>query len=252
MSDHHPDTIPGGGYLSDTDLSNSPLQRILSLLGPLFFIAVQFSSILATLEIIRRRNVGKLAALPFVSLFTNCYIWTLYGILRNDHSILLPNGLGNFVGAFCMIVYHQNTPVKPLKEYTIGFLISLLCSLLYLSNNPANNFGEIWIGRIGCILSIILSGSPLASIQTVIREKSTASLPFVLSHVLWANNLSWILYGYLVANDIYIYGPNMLSFTLSSIQVGLFWLYPAHGLNSGSDKSAVKEQDIEENTKHFH
>lgn len=81
------------------------------------------------------------------------------------------------------------------------------------------------LGLLGCFMAVILSGSPLATLKTVITSRSTASIPFSMSISTWLNALSWLLYGIIVANDPMIYGPNSLGLLLSSIQLSLFFAY---------------------------
>lgn len=197
----------------------SILEMILSLAGPAFFICLQISSASTAYEISQKKTVGKLSPIPFGSLFINCLLWTAYGLLRNDKAVYVPNGSGFLVSIYCLYVYHQHVGVKPWNMYGLIACLSILCLLLALTNEVQ------MIGLIGCLLSIILSGSPLAVIKTVITEQSTAALPFYTSLITWLNNFSWICYGYLIADDPLIYYPNMLGFTLSSLQMVLFVRY---------------------------
>jgi solute carrier family 50 protein (sugar transporter) len=198
---------------------DSVIIRILELAGPTLFIGLQCSSLNTAVSILRDKSIGKLSAVPFGSLFVNCLLWTLYGSIKNNGSVFYPNLLGFFVATFCMSMYHEFALKKPWDVYLLVSLISLLCLGLAQCNQVH------LIGLIGCILSIILSGSPLAVVRTVIQDRSTAALPFATSFVTWLNNLSWVLFGYFVAHDPLIYLPNILGFTLSSIQLLLFAVY---------------------------
>eukprot|EP01034_Spumella_vulgaris_P039500 gene39500-48808_t len=68
-------------------------------------------------------------------------------------------------------------------------------------------------------------------------------MPFSTSLVMWVNNMSWTAYGYLVADDVLIYGPNALSLLLSSLQLSLFVVY-GFGGGSVSEKKALEEEDL--------
>ena len=46
-------------------------------------------------------------------------------------------------------------------------------------------------------------GAPLATLSTVIKDKSTASIPFG-SLACWLNALSWSAYGFIVADNIMV------------------------------------------------
>jgi len=73
--------------------------------------------------------------------------------------------------------------------------------------------------------------SPLATIFTVIRTKSTAALPFLPSLANFFNGLTWAAYGYILAHDPIIYGPNLIGMFSAILQLGLFVIYgfpPSH------------------------
>lgn len=187
--------------------------------GPIFFLSLQFSSVLTALEITKSRSCGSLSPLPFISLFTNSFVWSLYGLLKMDGTVFIPNSCGVLASLFCILAFHKHTLTKPNKLYTASIIIS--CVALWLATT--GNYPLI--GILGCFLSVLLSGSPLAVMRTVIKDKSTAALPFSTSFVIWLNSISWLLYGLLVAHDILIYGPNVLGFMLASLQMSLFAVY---------------------------
>ncbi len=195
------------------------LNGIFQILGPMFFIGLQCSSMNTAFYIIRSNSVMQLSPIPFGSLFVNCLLWTLYGYMKANSSMFYPNLTGLFVGTFCLSIFHHYCITKPWDMYFVVLMISVICVIL------AQYELVEYIGFLGCALSIAVSGSPLAVVRTVIRDKSTASLPFATSFVTWLNNLSWVLFGYFVVHDPFIYLPNILGFTLSSLQMSLFFIY---------------------------
>ncbi len=170
-------------------------------LGPLCFIGLQASSFHTAINILKMRSVGQLSAIPFLSLLVNCVVWSLYGYLRSDNSVLLPNASGTLVSLFCIFAYskHSITSNHQLNIVTIAVILFVFF-LAY-----GNDYDSI--GKVGCILSVVVSGAPLAVIRTVIRDKSTASIPFSSSAFMWVNNIGWTAYGYCIAHDVMIYGP---------------------------------------------
>eukprot|EP00981_Chlorochromonas_danica_P009940 scaffold2913_cov181-Ochromonas_danica.AAC.34 len=182
-------------------LVQTMLKRTLPVAGPLFFLALQVSSIQTALKIISQRSTGKLSHVPFVSLLINSFIWTLYGWMRKDLTVFLPNGMGIFAATFCIWAFHNNAEVKPWSIY-------------------------------GIIASSLIAGVLL----TVIKDRSTAALPFGTSFITWINNFSWSCYGYFVAKDHLIYGPSALGFLLSSIQMLLFLRYGISSAALNMDK----------------
>ena len=136
-----------------------------------------------------------LSAFPFVSLLTNCVIWTYYGLLRSDMTVLVPNALGILTGTGCILGYHKYAVQKPSSMYAVAAALIAFASVLAFQGNHK------LLGSLGCILAVILTGSPLVTLQTVIKEKSTAALPLFTSTAGWLNSCSWSLYGLLVAHD---------------------------------------------------
>ena len=170
-------------------------------------------------SIVAQKSVGKLSPVPFISLLTNCVIWTYYGLLRKDNTVLVPNAIGCIAGASCVLTYQRYAEQSPVTLYLGSFLILAISTLLAFQGN--------WklLGSIGCVLAVAVSGSPLATVGTVLKEKSTSALPFLTSFTTFLNAFSWSLYGVLIANDPMIYGPNLLGLALASIQMSLFVIF---------------------------
>ena len=183
-----------------------------------------------------------MSSIPFLSLLVNCIVWSLYGWLKQDFTVFAPNFSGILVSVFCIYSFNKYNVTNQSKQHTISFLIIVI--VVVLANR--NEFDTI--GTIGCVLSIIVSGSPLAVIKTVIIEKSTTSMPFTTSLVMWINNMSWTAYGYLVAEDVLIYGPNALSLLLSSLQLSLFVVY-GFGSSEGISEKKLEANDESESDK---
>jgi solute carrier family 50 (sugar transporter) len=141
------------------------------------------------------KSTSGLSVLPFCSLFANCLIWLYYGILIDDPVVYGPNALGLTIATGCILVYER---VSLIPSTNIYIPVLVLCVI-------ASYFGYVedgvTLGYIGAGLTILLMGSPLATLQTVIRDKSTASLPLVPSAMSFFNSYSWMLYGFLIAND---------------------------------------------------
>lgn len=180
------------------------------------------------LEIACMKSVKKLSAAPFVSLVACGYFWTLYGWLKNDMTIFVPNAISIATGIYCMWVYYSHAALKP------DILYSSLALLLFVGGCLGILGMASSIGTIGCVMSVLMSGSPLAVIKTVIKEQSTASLPFSTSFVAWLNSCSWVAYGYFIAHDPMILMPNTLGLMLTTVQMSLFLVF---GVSTASQQS---------------
>ena len=187
--------------------------------GPAFFLGMQGSSVLTARGILEDRSVGALSPLPFLSLLTNCIIWSYYGLLRKDNTVLVPNAIGVLSGLGCVLSYQKYSPSTPHKLYAGAAFIVFVATLLA----SVGNFSLI--GLIGCALAVVVMGAPLVTLKTVIQSKNTSAMPFTTSLMGFLNSLSWSAYGLLVADDAMIYGPNLMGLFLSSIQMALFMIF---------------------------
>jgi uncharacterized protein with PQ loop repeat len=144
---------------------------------------------------------------------------SLYAYLRSNATIFVPNFTGLLVGIICTAAYQTFTHDTKKEVFLVSGLV-LILALYFAIINAAYP-----LGLIGVCLSVILMGSPLATLRTVIEEKSTNSLPFATSLSTFLNALSWSLYGIIEANDPIVYIPNSIGFFLACIQLSLYVIY---------------------------
>eukprot|EP00600_Ochromonadales_sp_CCMP1393_P002965 CAMPEP_0174981966 /NCGR_PEP_ID=MMETSP0004_2-20121128/16202_1 /TAXON_ID=420556 /ORGANISM="Ochromonas sp., Strain CCMP1393" /LENGTH=194 /DNA_ID=CAMNT_0016233807 /DNA_START=67 /DNA_END=651 /DNA_ORIENTATION=- len=171
------------------------------------------------MSILSMKSVRNLSSAPFVSLLVCGFYWTAYGWFKHDYTILIPNAASICSASFCMWVYYEHAIRKPNNLYMVAFsFITFGIVMVVLGNIQV-------IGVTGCLMSVLVSGSPLAVVNTVILEKSTASLPFWPSFVTWVNTLSWVFYGAFVSHDVMVLVPNAFGLALASIQMCLFCVY---------------------------
>lgn len=197
------------------------VERGLRCAGPICFLCMQASSCKTGINIISSKSTGALSLLPFVSLLVNCIIWTLYGILQDDNTIIVPNAIGIPAGLFCTMAYMSkcHSPKSEAPLLLTATVLSLCCSLAFYHGDSQS------LGLVGCALAILVMGSPLATMKNVIVTKSTASIPFFTSLFMWLNSLCWTSYGLLITADINVYGPNGIGLLLASTQLLLFIIY---------------------------
>lgn len=105
----------------------------------------------------------------------------------------------------------------PHAYFVVSGLLVLFCYVCGLTGH-----NDI-IGIVGVSSSVFLMGSPLATLATVLRDKSTDSMPSLsTSMTTWMNAFSWLMYGVLVARDFYVYAPNILGLLLATFQIALY------------------------------
>jgi solute carrier family 50 protein (sugar transporter) len=114
-------------------------------------------------------------------------------------SVTVPNSIGVLAGLICTLIFQAFAEKKPIKEYGAAISAISLATFYFIQKQSCE------VGLLGCILAVILMGSPLATLKTVISSKSTESLPLGTSLVTAANALSWTLSGLLVVDDPMVY-----------------------------------------------
>lgn len=82
---------------------------LLSVAPPLCFLALQLSSLPTIRQIIAQKSTAELSPVPFLALFTNCCVWTTFGVLKGDATVLLPNISGLLFGLLYTVVFRRYT-----------------------------------------------------------------------------------------------------------------------------------------------
>ena len=80
---------------------------------------------------------------------------------------------------------------------------------------------SFYLGIVCGTICVIMFGSPLSTIKTVLETKSTESMPFLMCVMGFACSFSWMVYGSLI-NDYFVLIPNLGGFLVGSIQMLLF------------------------------
>ena len=154
-------------------------------------------------------------------------VWFSYGRLVQDSTIQTVNGTGLILQtAYCFCFYSFTTAkVQTGKKMFLTFLLLVLVQT-YIVNESDPETAIFRIGLFGASVSVSYCLAPLASIQHVLRSRSTESLPFtlILGSVIMTG--IWSLYGSII-NDSFVKIPNMMGFTVAMLQLSLFCCYPA-------------------------
>lgn len=139
-----------------------------------------------------------MSPVPFACLFANSIIWLYYGILKEDFVVYGPNITGAIIAVGCIFSYEAMSSTFNRLVYGTLIAVCLFVTGLAFCENAEE------IGLVGCLGTVLLMGAPLATLSNVVKEKSTASIPFNQSLMSFFNSLSWTMYGYMVASDIMV------------------------------------------------
>lgn len=193
---------------------------LISLCGQISLFALQFSMLTTAIDIQRNGNEKSLSSVPYLCLLVNCVVWTIYATMRGLLALFIPNVIGVFIGFYCTLLFNQFSSSK----IPLGFIsLSSAVVLLAIIMGAAGSVGEV--GLFAVMMSSVVYASPLATVSTVIHEKSTESMPFHTSILVWLSAACWTLYGGLAANDAAVLVSSLAGLVMASIQLFLYVLY---------------------------
>lgn len=178
-------------------------------------------------RIYRMRTTGDISGFPFVATLVNCTLWLLYGYTANISTILIVNFIGASLQMLYALTYLRYTPDRStylrLMSSAIGFLAIVAFYFQYVVTDRQTAIFQA--GVVASVATVIMFGSPLASLRDVVQKQSTESLSLPLCFANLIVPIEWVLYGILI-NDKFVQVPNFLGAILGFIQVSLFFKYP--------------------------
>ncbi|XP_031555159.1 sugar transporter SWEET1-like [Actinia tenebrosa] len=182
------------------------------------------------LRIIRNGSTGEVALFPFLACCLSSVLWTKYGLLQEDFPITLISCAGMISQSIYILIYYTNVNARDKKNISVKLLLafltvtSILSYIKYYVEDVET--ASMHLGFVCSGFSVAVYGSPLVSLATVIRKKSTECLTFSLCIANFIVSLQWLMYGQIV-QDNFIKIPNGVGVLLSTIQVSLFICYPS-------------------------
>ncbi|PON62024.1 SWEET sugar transporter [Parasponia andersonii] len=201
-------------------------------------------------RIVKRRSTEDFESFPYICTLLSSSLWTYYGITKPGGLLVATvNGFGIVVEAIFVSLFLLYAPAKIRVKTAIlvgildvGFLAAaILVTRLALEGDVRIDA----IGFLGAGLNIIMYGSPLAAMKTVVTSKSVEYMPFFLSFFLFLNGGIWTLYASLV-RDYFLGIPNGIGLLLGIAQLILYAIYrnamPSININLVSDSDGLLEQ----------
>ncbi|KAL5671777.1 hypothetical protein ACJX0J_016083, partial [Zea mays] len=161
-------------------------------------------------RIVRSGSTEEFEPAPYVFTLLNALLWLYYGATKPDGLLVATvNGFGAAMEAIYVvlfIVYAANhaTRVKTAKlaaALDIGGFGVVFVATTFAINEL--NMRIMVIGMICACLNVLMYGSPLAAMKTVITTKSVEFMPFFLSFFLFLNGGIWATYAVL-DRDIFL------------------------------------------------
>lgn len=229
------------------------LSLYVGIIGNIISVLLFLSPVSTFWRIIKHRSTEEYESLPYICTLLNSSLWTYYGLIKPAELLVATvNGFGIIVEAVYVILFLIYAPkhVKAKSAILAGLLnfgffgMAVLVTQLALEGEARINA----IGLLGAGLNIIMYGSPLAAMGTVVRSKSVEYMPFFLSFFIFLNSGVWTLYAFLF-DDYFLGVPNGTGVLLGLIQLILYGMYR----NSKTSKNGFiisSADEIEEGLQH--
>ncbi|KAJ7959232.1 Bidirectional sugar transporter SWEET [Quillaja saponaria] len=221
------------------------LHFLFGIFGNAFALFLFLSPTITFKRVIKNKSTEKFSGIPYVMTLLNCLLSAWYGLpFVSRHNILVStiNGTGAAIEIIYVFIFILFAPKK--EKIKIGALFTfvmavfaavVLISLLALHGNKR----KLFCGLAATIFSIIMYGSPLSIMRTVIKTKSVEFMPFFLSLFVFLCGTSWFIFG-LLGRDPFVAIPNGFGCGLGTMQLILYFIY--RDKKGGNSKKPTTEE----------
>ncbi|CAK7346847.1 unnamed protein product [Dovyalis caffra] len=198
-------------------------------------------------RIIKSKSTEQFSGIPYVMTLLNCLLSAWYGlpfVSKNNILVSTVNGAGSVIEIIYVLIFIIYAPKKE-KAKILGlltlvltiFAVVALVSLVALHGNAR----KLFCGCAAAVFSIIMYGSPLSIMRTVIKTKSVEYMPFFLSLFVFLCGTSWFVFG-LLGSDPFVAVPNGVGCGLGALQLILYFIYRN---NKGEAKKPISAHALE-------
>ncbi|XP_076899188.1 bidirectional sugar transporter SWEET1 [Bidens hawaiensis] len=194
-------------------------------------------------RILQNKSTEEFSGIPYPMTLLNCLLSAWYGlpfISENNTLVTVINGTGALIEAVYVLIFIMYAPKKE-KAKVFGlatFVLAAFSTIAVISVAALHGkTRRYFCGFAAAIFSVIMYGSPLSIMRTVIRTKSVEFMPFFLSLFVFLCGTSWFIFG-LLGNDPFVYVCNGFGSVLGALQLILYAIYRN---NKGGKPGAAKD-----------
>lgn len=210
------------------------VETLVPKVGVLSSMFLYFAPAAAVLAAIQKDNIGDLNPFPLAIMSIVSVSWLAYGLSARNSYLALSNiggcvaSIGYVVGVLPLLA--AKTQKKQLRAtqaviFSGAAAVLGLWTFLGLSGAPPAKISYA-LGLFASSIFIVLAGSPLSAISTVLSTKDSGSILGTLTVAQCINTALWTAYG-LAVKDRFVWGPNSIGLVLGLVQLVLKILYPA-------------------------
>ncbi|XP_022922940.1 bidirectional sugar transporter SWEET1-like [Cucurbita moschata] len=188
------------------------------------------SPIITFKRIIKSKSTEQFSGIPYVMTMLNCLLSAWYGLpFVSPHNILVTsiNGTGALIEIVYVLIFifyvskKEKAKMGALFAIAIGAFVSVALVSVFALHGKNR---KVFCGLVALVFSIIMYGSPLSIMRTVIKTKSIEFMPFFLSLFVFLCGTCWFIYG-LLGHDPFLAVPNGFGCGLGALQLILYMIY---------------------------
>ncbi|XP_010251292.1 PREDICTED: bidirectional sugar transporter SWEET5-like [Nelumbo nucifera] len=227
-------------------VNTETIRIVVGIIGNVISFGLFISPAPTFVTILKRKSVGDFSPMPYIATIMNCMLWVFYGTpVVHPHSILVLtiNGIGLFLEIIYLTLFFIFADKKN-RLKIIGFIflelvfISAIILGTLLGLHTYDDRSKL-VGTICIVFGIIMYGSPLTIMKTVIVTKSVEYMPFSISMASFSNGICWLIYA-LLRFDLYILISNGVGAVLGAAQLILYFCYWKPGDQNEKKSSQVQ------------
>ena len=171
--------------------------------------------------------------------FLNCILWSDYGLITNQFSIYLANGLGGTITLIYITIFliHVADRKVLLSLFYNFFLICCIVEIYFVFYYlvPSKVTGVI-----ANVFNVLMYAAPGEKIYQICKGASYQLIPIWSTIGGTACSTSWMCYG-IYQKDIYVVIPNALGVLASIVQIVIFVIYRRKQKNKAQSEETTKE-----------
>jgi len=194
--------------------------------------ALYCAPLMAVLERTRAGSMGELNPVPAAVTVLSTVAWLQYGLASANPFVVasnLPGVAAAVAGLVLMLPLMAGAPALGLVQAIfVGgctAIVGLWTWLVFSGMSALARAGAL--GLFASFLFVVLCTSPLASMRSIIASKDSSSIYAPMTFAQCVNCGLWTFYGFVAANDVFVWGPNLTGLLLGFAQLSLKIIFPS-------------------------
>ncbi|MED6106492.1 hypothetical protein PIB30_005122 [Stylosanthes scabra] len=226
------------------------LSFFVGIIGNMISVLMFLSPVDTFWRIIKKRSTEDFSSVPYICTLLNTCLWTYYGLMKpGEYLVATVNAFGVLLQTIYITIFLIYAPKHKRVHAIVGVILDLVMSgavaaVTQLALEGVNRINAV--GLMGAAFNILMYGSPLTAMKTVVMRRSVEYMPFLLSFFFFLNGAVWFLYAFLLRDPI-LGVPNGAGFILGSVQLVLYGIYKGAKSSNGNKNIVDDQQSLNEN-----